>query len=183
MLDSFYYDETSPSCVRHKYDIIGGNGGIRFPAGTVAGSLNANGYWCVNKNYTSYKVHRIVLELFGLNTESNFVDHLDGDRSNNKIENLRLVDKKLNGRNQKLRSDSVSGVCGVQLTNNGQGNFYYKARYRDIVLNKEIVKNFSILKYGEKVAWELALAWRNQKIQEMNDLGAGYTERHGKEDK
>jgi len=41
------------------------------------------------------------------------VDHKDGDRLNNRHDNLVPADKTVNGRNQKLRSTNTSGVCGV----------------------------------------------------------------------
>lgn len=41
------------------------------------------------------------------------VDHIDGNPTNNRISNLRVVSHLVNCRNQKLRSTNTSGVCGV----------------------------------------------------------------------
>lgn len=43
-----------------------------------------------------------------------FIDHINGDRSDNRIENLRLVDNQTNCKNQKLRRTNKSGVMGVR---------------------------------------------------------------------
>ena len=40
-------------------------------------------------------------------------------------------------------------------------------------------KAFSCLKYGDEEALRLALEWRDKTIKEINEQGAGYTERHG----
>jgi hypothetical protein len=41
------------------------------------------------------------------------VNHEDGDSSNNRLSNLRLVDYFANNQNAKKRKDNVSGVTGV----------------------------------------------------------------------
>ena len=43
----------------------------------------------------------------------NFVDHIDGDRSNNKIENLRECSKRDNNCNRGAQSNGKSGYKGV----------------------------------------------------------------------
>ena len=35
-------------------------------------------------------------------------------------------------------------------------------------------------KYGKEEAFRLAVEWRAARIKELNNQGAGYTERHGK---
>lgn len=42
------------------------------------------------------------------------IDHIDGNRLNNRISNLRLADGSQNNMNAKLRSDNTSGVKGVR---------------------------------------------------------------------
>lgn len=41
------------------------------------------------------------------------IDHKNGDRSDNRIENLRMATPRQNRRNMKKRSDNKSGFCGV----------------------------------------------------------------------
>jgi hypothetical protein len=46
-------------------------------------------------------------------TEPEFIDHIDGNRANNRLQNLRSVTKSENGRNTKIRADNTSGAHGV----------------------------------------------------------------------
>lgn len=45
---------------------------------------------------------------------SALIDHINGDRSDNRIENLRDVTFKDNMRNRRLRADNTTGFCGVR---------------------------------------------------------------------
>lgn len=45
---------------------------------------------------------------------NDFIDHINGDRTDNRIENLRVVDNRTNSRNQKIRRTNTSGVMGVR---------------------------------------------------------------------
>ena len=68
-------------------------------------------YVCIDKK--KYLAHRVIwLMNTGLWPDS-FIDHIDGDRSNNLISNLRLATSSQNNRNVKLRKDNKSGFKGV----------------------------------------------------------------------
>jgi len=98
----FEYDETSPSCLRWKNDRFRGRKlNQKFiAAGDVVGSLNArDGYWHVHVFGKMYNAHNIVWTMFNGNQGNAHIDHLDRDRSNSKIENLRLVLPEINTRN------------------------------------------------------------------------------------
>jgi hypothetical protein len=77
-----------------------------------AGTSSGHGYKkiCVAQN--KYYVHQIIfLMQHGYIPE--VVDHIDGDTSNNKIDNLRASNKSLNACNSKSRRDNTSGHRGV----------------------------------------------------------------------
>ena len=76
------------------------------------GCANPDGY--VNIGYKNRYVagHRIVFLLnYGYLPE--VIDHIDGNPSNNKIENLRSSNKSTNAMNKNVRSDSKSGIKNV----------------------------------------------------------------------
>jgi len=68
----------------------------------------------VKVGYKSYAVHRIIWEMFnGVIPEGKEIDHIDRDKRNNKIANLRVVDRVQNCQNRPRRADNKSGVPGV----------------------------------------------------------------------
>lgn len=103
------------------------------PVGAVAGYVNDNGYLIVGIEGNEYRVHRIVWALhYSCITED--LDHIDGNKLNNRIENLRLATRSQNNWNSKLRSDNTSGMKGVS---EHQG----KWRVRTFLNGKEITKS------------------------------------------
>lgn len=57
---------------------------------------NGRGYWNVNRKNRTFYVHRLVAETF-LGIHDNLqVDHIDGDKQNNALNNLRFVDASTN---------------------------------------------------------------------------------------
>lgn len=68
----------------------------------------------INNKQISQLLHRLLAEHFVPNPNNYIlVDHIDGDRTNNKIENLRWVSPSQNGMNTKLNSNNNSGYKGV----------------------------------------------------------------------
>ena len=49
-----------------------------------------------------------------------FVDHIDGDKTNNRIENLRLANASQNQYNRKICLKNTSGVKGVHWRNDSK---------------------------------------------------------------
>lgn len=111
--DYVYYDETSSSCLRWKVDGTG-SGGHMIKSHCEAGSLNkSGGYYQIAIRGTLYLVHRIVAVLHDLNVNGLVVDHIDRNKINNKIFNLRVVSQKENMQNKSMHSNNTSGVQGV----------------------------------------------------------------------
>ena len=82
--------------------------------GQIAGSVHkASGYIHVKINTKAHKAHRLVF-LYHYGYLPECVDHIDGDKANNRIENLRAATKEENCRNQKIRSTNKSGCKGVK---------------------------------------------------------------------
>lgn len=85
----------------------------RGRAGDVAGCKHSAGYISIKVNGRAYLAHRIVWLLKNGEWPAGQIDHIDGDRSNSRIENLRDTDSRGNNRNGALRSTNTSGTCGV----------------------------------------------------------------------
>jgi len=83
-------------------------------AGQEAGSINSAGYYSTSFKCKSYLNHRIVYFLnTGIDPEEKQIDHIDSNRLNNKISNLRLATCKQNQDNRKKQKNNISGVTGV----------------------------------------------------------------------
>ena len=80
--------------------------------GKEAGCIGDRGYSRIVINNKMYRTHRIIFLMHHgyLPTE---IDHIDGDKLNNKIENLRSATRSQNLLNKKISSKNTSGVKGV----------------------------------------------------------------------
>lgn len=181
--DYFYYDEGSITGLRWKIRVVSGRNGnqINVEAGDVAGSLPAEDRYhsvvCIDNKH--YLTHRVVYEMFNGEIEEGYdIDHIDGNSRNNKIENLRPVKHVTNMRNCKKRSDNKTGVTGVFRFTSRHGTNYFSAVWKALD-GKQRSKTFSTTKYGDADAFRLACEYREKMIEELNNQGAGYTERHG----
>jgi hypothetical protein len=81
-------------------------------AGDKAGTLNGNGRIYTRVNSQKYLSHRIIFLMF-YGYLPQFIDHIDGNPLNNRIDNLRPVTSAENNRNAKIRKNNTSGVKGV----------------------------------------------------------------------
>lgn len=80
--------------------------------GRPAGGINGDGYRRIKINGKLYAVHRLVWVMHG-NDPVPFVDHINGEVLDNRIENLRAATHSQNCMNRRVRFDSKSGVKGV----------------------------------------------------------------------
>lgn len=85
-------------------------------AGNRAGSLVPTGYIVLRIAGVSYFAHRIIYAMYYddiMCDASLQIDHIDGNRANNCISNLRLVSMTENNRNKAVSVRNKSGVAGV----------------------------------------------------------------------
>lgn len=180
----FVYDPDSPTGLLIKEERYGGKDG-KSPVvyvGDVAGCVSSDGYGKVSLFSKIYCTHRIIWEMFNGSIPQGFqVDHLDGNRTNNSIRNLRLVCSTQNAMNRWMSSANKSGVTGVRYyekTVKGITYAYWRAFWKPVD-KKSACKDFSVAKLGFNVAFDLACKAREEAICNLKANGADYTERHG----
>lgn len=70
-------------------------------------------YRTVKIDYVRYKAHRLAFQYVYGREPNGYIDHINGDPSDNRISNLRECDALENAHNAKRRSDNTSGYKGV----------------------------------------------------------------------
>jgi hypothetical protein len=179
--DWFLYDETSKSCLRWKVDRRGGKDYhiVMVSAGDECGYQDSFGHFQVDLMNKARLCHRIIWEMHNEPLQvGEFIDHINGLAEDNKLQNLRVVDRKGNGRNRCTNSNNTSGAQGVAISMQ-LGYKYWQAYWSDLE-GKRKGKNFSVLKHGNDEAFRLACLYREAMIASLNEQGAGYTHDHGK---
>lgn len=101
--------------------------------GRRAGFRDTCGYWGITIDYVTYKAHRVAWAYAYGEWPALDIDHIDGERGNNSIKNLRLATNRQNQANRKSTSGKsiYKGVCFhkmhkkwmAQLKNNGETEF------------------------------------------------------------
>lgn len=76
---------------------------VNSPIGSLVGSKDRLGYLVLNWQGVNYYVHRVAWALHN-NEQPKEIDHIDGDKSNNSIENIRSVTRSENIMNNVTRS-------------------------------------------------------------------------------
>lgn len=82
-------------------------------SGSVAGGLDDKGYIRIRVDGKRYRSHRLAWMYTHGYWPASELDHINGDRSDNRIANLREASRSENMRNQRVRSDNTSGHKGV----------------------------------------------------------------------
>lgn len=76
-------------------------------------AIDGKGYRHGSLDKSYVRLHRVLWALAYGDWPGEEVDHIDGNRLNNRIDNLRLASASENHRNQKRSTNNTSGVTGV----------------------------------------------------------------------
>lgn len=135
----------------------------RVKAGDVAGSIDASGYMKIVIDQTQYYAHRLAwLYVYGQFPDS-FISPI-GEKTDNRISNLRLATDAQNQHKRKIRIDSSTGIKGL--------SFHYQhLSYQAQVMcdGKLYQKGFSFSRYGSlELAEQAAIEWLRAKREELH---------------
>jgi len=106
---------------RLQYDPVTGQFTWKNPAkyrsaytGKIAGSRHSHGYIVISIDSTPYPAHRLAWLYTHGEFPADCIDHINGVRSDNRIENLRSVDRKANAENRRTaRVGHSTGFLGA----------------------------------------------------------------------
>ena len=152
----FTYEEVTGNLYRN---IKAGNSKI----GDIAGCLDTkSGYLKVTVDYKQTMNHR-VLWLYVHGYLPKYIDHINGNRSNNRLENLREASIVENNRNKSISKNNTSGYNGISF---------------DTSRNKWIVAiNF---KEGNKHLGRFESLEDAIKVRKAAEIKYGFHENHGR---
>jgi hypothetical protein len=88
------------------------NKGKRTKENEEAGRKNNNGYRQIVIKSRFYSTHRLIF-LMHYGYLPDYIDHINGIKDDNRIENLRQATKSQNNQNTKLQKNNTSGCKGV----------------------------------------------------------------------
>jgi hypothetical protein len=83
------------------------------PGALCGANIDSKGYGRVCFDGKQYRAHRVVWALFYGEAPDQQIDHINGNRLDNRIANLRLASNAQNSRNCRLSKNNTSGITGV----------------------------------------------------------------------
>jgi len=128
----------------------------RAQAGKVVGSKSDEGYLRVRIDGQLYPLHRLAWLYMDGKFPKGDVDHINHDRTDNRIRNLRVVTPSENMKNQAMRCTNTSGVMGVSWNKRdnkwmayiwSKGKMKHLGRYSDY-FNAVCVRKAAEIRYG-----------------------------------
>lgn len=110
--------------------------GIKPSKNGEAGSIDVHGYGQVSLHGKVYKEHRLVWFYVYGEWPNGQIDHINHDRRDNRIENLRIVDNEINHRNRPKQQNNKTGMPGVWKMPDGRYQAYINVKGKRFHLGK-----------------------------------------------
>ncbi|OWQ97977.1 HNH endonuclease signature motif containing protein [Sphingopyxis witflariensis] len=107
----FIWRERGEGLISHEASRLGWNG--RWAGSAAFLTATRQGYLSGSLASRRFFAHRVAWAIHHGTWPNGQIDHINGDKADNRIANLRVVDSVENQRNAKLRSTNTSGVMGV----------------------------------------------------------------------
>ncbi len=116
-----------------------------------------NGYIHMSIGGQGVKAHRLAVLYMTKEWPKNYVDHIDGDRLNNKWNNLRVCCQVVNANNShRVKVPKKSGIRGLLWNKAGQ-KWYVKHQYKILYYGTDFEEAKRI---AEKIDWGYVPEWR-----------------------
>jgi hypothetical protein len=88
--------------------------GRKRKVGAIAGGIRGGGYWSISINHSVRYAHRAAFAWVHGRWPDGQIDHINGNRCDNRISNLREASNQQNQANARRRKDNTSGFKGVR---------------------------------------------------------------------
>lgn len=131
-----------------------------FKSGSLAGSVDSNGYVKVRADGGRYMAHRLAYLWMTGAIPNAEIDHINGIKSDNRWCNLRESDHSTNNCNRQVQANSSTGIKGLTLRKNGK--FQASVQRDGTRINKEFKDSAS------------AAEWLNQMRENMHGQYANH---------
>jgi len=112
--------------------------------GNIAGSKGSDGYIVVNLHKIHYPVHRIIWKMTTKSDPERLIDHINGDRSDNRIENLREAEFWQNLCNRGKNKNNTSGIKNICFDKN-KGLWFGSLGKKGKVVFRKYSKNILVV--------------------------------------
>ena len=100
--------------IKEKLFYVSNNGDVKNPEGQLLRKHLTYGYYSVCFDGECHYIHRLMAEVFlEKDNNKNFVDHIDRNKKNNNIGNLRWVSRTENNKNREFRETKEKHITKV----------------------------------------------------------------------
>ncbi len=106
--------------VTWKINRYGSNGHVSAPAGKEAGTFMSNGYRSIKIDDIGMLIHRVAWAIFYGDWPQGDVDHINMQKADNRIANLRLASRSQNMSNRSHTKRNTLKAKGVEITRTGK---------------------------------------------------------------